>query len=256
YLSGPAWLIYGLIIGGSLLFAVERYLIEKPSAQAPQIVEVKANESIAAALEKAHAGDTVYVGAGTYVGPVHLKNGVDLLARPEHEAVIDGAVTADNVRHVRFEGFHVRGPGGIRIHDSDVALARDEISGAHEAGVTFSGASNGAIVASSIHNNAGGGIVVKDSAAPAIENNVIVSNGVGSGARPVPNTLRPGLSLQTSADPIVTGNSFALNGAEAIWLSEEDDAIVDRNYFNVSGKPDRRPKFRIVVLLESGHEPR
>jgi len=102
-----------------------------------KFVEVKANESIAAALEKAHAGDTVYVGAGTYAGPVHLKNGVDLLARPEHEAVIDGAVTADNVRHVRFEGFHVRGPGGIRIHDSDVALARDEISGAHEAGVIF-----------------------------------------------------------------------------------------------------------------------
>jgi serine/threonine protein phosphatase PrpC len=256
YLSGAACLFYGLIVGAGLLFAVERYLIEKPPTPVTQIVEVKASESIAAALEKASSGDTIYVAAGTYTGPLHLKNGVNLIARPEHEAVIDGAVTADNVRGVRFEGFHVRGPAGIRIQDSDVTLARGEISGAHEAGVTFSGVSTGSIAACSIHNNAGGGILVKDKSAPAIENNVIVSNGVGSGARPAPNTLRPGLSLQTSADPIVTGNSFALNGAEAMWLTEEDDEIVDKNYFNVVGKPDKRPKFRIVVLLETTHEPR
>jgi parallel beta-helix repeat protein len=256
YFSGPACLFYGLIIGAGLLFAVERYLTEKPTTQAPQIIEVKAPESIAAAVEKANAGDTVYVSPGTYGGPIHLKNGVNLLARPGHGAVIEGAVTADNVRRVRFEGFHVRGPGGIRIHDSDIAITRDEISGAHEAGVTFSGASTGSIVACSIHNNAGGGIVVKDKSAPAIENNTIVSNGLGSGTRPAASTLRPGLSLQTSEDLAVTGNSFALNGAEAIWLTEEDDEIVDKNYFNVVGKPDRRAKFRIVVFLETSHEPR
>lgn len=254
--SGLACFVYGLIIGAGILFAVERYWMEKPSQQAPRIVQLKAADSIAAALEKASAGDTIYVAAGTYTGAVHLKNGVNLLARPEHGAAIDGEVTADNVRHLRLEGFHVRGPGGIRIHDSDIDLARIEISGAHEAGVTFSGASTGSIVACSIHNNAGGGIVVKDKSAPAIENNAIVSNGLGNGARPAPNTLRPGLSLQTSEDLAVTGNSFALNGAEAIWMTEEDGEIIDKNYFNVVGKPDKRPKFRIVVLLESSHEPR
>jgi parallel beta-helix repeat protein len=256
YASGTAWLIYGLIIGAALLFAVEKFLTPNPPPPPPQILEVKTGDSIAAALEKARAGDTINVFAGTYIGQVRLKNGVNLLAQPAHGAIIEGAVIADNVRHVRFEGFHVRGPGGIRIHDSDIILSRDEISGAHDAGVTFSGTSRGSIAGSSIHNNAGAGIVVKDSAAPAIENNLIFSNGAGSGARPPANNLRPGLWVQSSADFPVIGNGFAGNAAEAIWMPEEDDEIVDRNFFNVAGKPDKRGKFKIVAPPEAGNEPR
>ena len=256
YRSGAAWLVYGLIIGAALLFAVEKFLVPKPPPPPPQILEVKAGESIAAAVEKARAGDTIHVFEGTYIGPVRLKNGVNLLAQPAHGAVIEGAVTADNVRHVRFEGFHVRGPGGIRIHDSDIILARCEISGAREAGVTLSGTSRGSIAGCSIHNNTGGGILVKDPSAPSIENNLIVSNGLGVGARPPASTLRPGLLLESSADFPVIGNSFAGNGAEAIWMPEADDDLIAENYFNVAGKPDKRGKFKIVVPPEAGNEPR
>jgi PPM family protein phosphatase len=256
FFGRAACLVYGLIIGAALLFAVERYLLQEPPTPQPKVPEVKANDGISAALDKARSGDTIYVSAGTYVGPVHLKNGVNLVARPAHEAVIDGEVVAEGVRHVRFEGFQVRGPGGIRIHDSDVTLARDEVSGANEAGVIFSGTSTGSISACSIHNNAGAGIAVKDSSAPSIENNLVISNGVGSGARPAAKTLRPGLLLQSSTDLPVIGNSFAGNGAEAIWMLEADDDIIAQNYFNVAGKPDKHAKFRIVVLTEAGNERR
>jgi hypothetical protein len=182
---------------------------------------------------------------------VHLKDGVDVIARRPHDSTIAGFVVAENVRRGRFDGFQVRVASdvGVRARDSDVTFERLEISGANGRGIEFSGDSRGALVASWIHDNIGAGIAILDSAAPVVENNLVFSNGAGK----VP---RPGLLLRSTVRPHVAGNIFLSNGAEAIWLPHDDPNIIDRNYYNVSGKPDKRPRFRIVPAEESSRESR
>jgi parallel beta-helix repeat protein len=247
YARGPAWLVYGLILGALLMFAGLKYFTPKPPPPGPQAIFVKEPDTIAGALAKARPGDTVYIMEGTYTEPVLLKDGVDLIAQPAHAAVIRGSLTAINIQRARFEGFQVRAGGdfGVRISDSNVTVARDEISGAHGPGIEFTGKSTGAIDACWVHDNAGPGIVIRNSAAPDIENNLIISNGAQ------PKSLRPGLLIESAVRPRVTANVFLANGAEPIWLPQADEVMIGRNYFNVSGKPDKAPKFRVIRPAEA-----
>ena len=250
YASFPAALFYGLIIGAAALYFANRYLTPPPPPP-PQTISVAAPGTITAALAQARPGDTISVAPGTYTEAIRLKDGVDLISSRAHEAVIDGFVIAENIRRARFDGFQIRGASNVavRIRDSDIALNRDEISGANGPGIEFSGNSRGSVSACWIHDNAGAGIEILDSAAPAIENNVIVSNGAGK-------TPRPGVLVRSTVRPIVIGNIFLSNGAEPLWLPEADPNIIERNYYNVSGKPDRRPKYRLIPLAEGSREPR
>ena len=241
----PAWLLYGLLLGALATLGVLKFLMPEQPLSGPQSFFVKAPDTIAETLEKANPGDTVYVTPGTYTETIHLKDGVDLVAQRAHDAIIDGSVAADNIRRARFEGFQLH---GITIHDSDVSISRVEVSNAPVAGVEFSGTSRGSIVASWIHDSGGAGIVVRDSAAPSIENNVIVSNGLAS--------KRPGLLIQSAIRPHVTANILLSNGAEAIWMPEADQSLIDHNYFSVSGKPDNKPKFRVVAPTGGARESR
>ncbi|MGA8028576.1 MAG: protein phosphatase 2C domain-containing protein [Bryobacteraceae bacterium] len=243
--SGPAYVLYGALLGAVILFVIENFVLRVPVAPAAQVLRVAAPDTIGQALKKARSGDTVSVGPGTYTEAVTLKEGVELIADHAHEAVIQGSVRADGLQHARLEGFEIRaGEIGIGIHDSDVILARDDIGGARAAGVEFSGNSRGAIFACYIHNNAGAGIVLTGAAAPAIENNVVLDNGGQA------NSLRPGLFVRSTLRPSIAGNVFGENGAEAIWLPAADEAILQRNFFNPAGKADDRPKFRIIPLQE------
>ncbi len=245
YKSGPAWLLLGLLIGALATFGTLKYLIPEQPLAGPQAFIVKAPDTIAGTLEKAQRGDTVLVAPGTYAENIQLKEGVDLVAQRAHDAIIDGSVAADNIRRGRFEGFQVH---GIAVHDSDLTISRVEVANARDAGVEFSGTSRGSLVASWIHDSAGPGIVIKDSAAPSIENDLIISNGMAS--------KRPGLLIQSAVRPHVTANIFLSNGSEAIWMPQADQSLIDRNYFNVSGKPDNKPKFRIIAPAGGSRESR
>ena len=123
-------------------------------------------------------------------------------------------------------------------------LSRDDIAESRSAGVEFSGNSRGAVFACRIHNNAGPGIIVTDTAAPAIENNLILENGAQ------PGSLRPGLSVRSSSRLVIAGNTFAGNGAEAIWLPVAEEAMIQRNFFPASANTTEQLKFRIVPLGE------
>jgi serine/threonine protein phosphatase PrpC len=255
YRRGAAYVLYGalcgVILGAALTFLGQRYAMQKESAQSARSFVVSPGGTIAAALEKARPGDSIVVAPGTYNEAVQLKEGVTLSAQRVREAVITGPVTADSIKGARLEGFQIRGgDAGVRVQDSDVVVSRDDIDGARGVGVEFAGTSRGAIFACFIHNNAGGGIVVADAAAPAIENNVIEGNGAQSGS------LRPGLFVRSAVHPSVVRNVFAGNGAEPLWLSTPDEAILQRNYFFASGKQDAHPKFRVVPRESSGEEGR
>lgn len=233
--------LLGVIVGAALTYFVQTYVIKKTIAPIPRLLVVSSGGSIAAALERARPGDSVAVAPGTYSEAVQLREGVTLTAQRAHETVIKGAVRADGIQQARLEGFDIRGSDvGIRIKDSDVVLSRDDVGDGRGVGVEFNGNSSGAIFACVIHNNAGGGIVVNDAAAPAIESNIIENNGAQRGA------LRPGVFIRSTLRPSVVRNVFTGNGAEPVWLSTPDEGIMKRNYFLVSGKVDARPKFRIV----------
>ncbi|MDQ6705279.1 MAG: right-handed parallel beta-helix repeat-containing protein, partial [Acidobacteriota bacterium] len=119
-------------------------------------------------------------------------------------------------------------------------LVRDDIAESPGVGVEFSGAARGALFACDIHHNGGPGIVVSDSAAPAIENNVVFENGLR------PDSPLPGILLRSTDHVGVVRNIIAGNGAEALWLTAPDETLIEQNSFSFAGKPDGRPKFRIV----------
>jgi PPM family protein phosphatase len=242
-------LLSGVIAGAVIAFLVQTYVLQKRFAPASRLLVVGAGGSIGAALQKAGPGDSIRVAPGTYSEAVQLKEGVTLWADRVHEVIVRGPVSAGGIRHARLEGFEIRGgDGGVRINDSDVVLSRDDIGDGLGIGVEFHGNSRGAIFGCVIHNNAGGGIMVDDAAAPAIEDNVIENNGTQSGS------LRPGLFVRSRLGLSVVRNVFAGNGAEPVWLATPDETIARQNYFFVAGKVEEQPKFRIVRRGDGGKE--
>jgi serine/threonine protein phosphatase PrpC len=249
YVSCLLMLLCSVVLGAVVAYFASQFFSPTPAAPAPAILTVAQQGgqfiAIAPALAAAKAGDTVEVGPGVYRESIALKNGVALVSRQPRAAIIEGSVTAQGIQSARFEGFLVRGAEtGVVIRDSDVSILRNEIANARGAGVEFDGNSRGAVVACTIHDNEGPGVLVRDAASPAIENNVIVGNGVRS--RP----LKPGIQVESTGRPRIVANIFLSNGAEAMWLPERDDLAIQRNYFSVSGKVDERSKARIIIPTE------
>jgi PPM family protein phosphatase len=251
YGGRAAFLVYGLIAASALWLGAQRLKPVPPPVRLPRVIHVAPPESIAAALANAQPGDTISAGAGIYRETIHLRSGVALIAEPPHQAILEGSVQADGVQKATLDGFLIRGAEtGIEIASSNVALIRDEVSGTRLGAVVFSGTSGGTMFACSIHDNAGPGIVVKDSAAPVIEDNVIAANGADRGMP------APGLFIEAAAQPKATGNTFSENGAEAIWLARADEAIVKDNFFMPGGRHDRHAKIRVVTdPLHPEHTP-
>ncbi|HZT39618.1 MAG TPA: protein phosphatase 2C domain-containing protein [Bryobacteraceae bacterium] len=241
-----AWLICGVLIGAAAALGLQALRpVEKPVAP-PRVITVTPPGAITAALESARAGDAVRVTRGSYSESIHLKRAVDLIAAPPGEAIILGPVYADGVGQSRLEGFQIRaGDFGVAIHDSDIVVTRCDISGARTAGVKISGDSRGAIVACSIHENIGPGILIADAASPTIENNAIWNNGLD------PKAPRPGILVRSALHPSIVRNVFQGNGAEAVWVASPDDSIVQSNFFIPSARPDRKPKIRVLPLMQS-----
>ncbi len=183
------------LCGALLTYAALKYL-EPPTPVPHKTTLVNAPESVAAAIAKSNAGDIVEMAPGEYHETVRLKEGVDLIAQKEREAILIGGVVAENVHHARVVGLRIRASDvGVAIKDSNVIVERAEITGARTAAIEFSEDSSGLVEASFLHDNAGAGIVVRDPAAPRIEYNVIRDN------------LRPGIEFLSSAQPVLIGNT-------------------------------------------------
>ncbi|MBL8173581.1 MAG: hypothetical protein JNK48_02870, partial [Bryobacterales bacterium] len=141
--------------------------------------------SIGQAMEQARAGDTVRVAPGDYAEQIRLKTGVTVVGDQAVLTAAPGApepvVTAENIQAARVEGLQIRSEGtyavGIRVHDSDVDLARMRVSHA-DRGVVFSGQSKGRLYASAFTANAIP-VSVTDSACPQIEHIALDFNKTG-----------------------------------------------------------------------------
>jgi hypothetical protein len=234
-----------------------------PEPRSPQRIVAGPGLSIAAALERAQAGDTVEVPPGEYAERLRLKEGVTLVAQKAREAVLRpppageaepaAVITAERIQGARLWGLKIAGSGenglatGIAIANSNVDVHHCEITGTRLAAVEYTGVSGGTLEGSYIHHNSGAGVIVREPAAPAIENNTIVENGKS------PQRLLPGLILLSNATPHVVANTIAGNGAEAIWTAlPPAQGAFERNFFSLDGK---RPARRPVRVLRPGETP-
>jgi PPM family protein phosphatase len=252
-----AFLIYGALLGLLAVWGLERYLnpAPPPGPDPPRTWTVgpgpeSDGATISTVLDKARPGDTVVVTPGEYRELVIARQGVNLVSREPHAAVLRAAgrgiaLLADGVGAARITGFRIAGDNrypmavGVQVRNSAVTLEYLVVSGATTAGIEILGESTPLLRSNQVMDNPGAGIVARDRAAPRLEQNVIARNGKAV-------RTRPGLEIRDAASPVLAGNSFIDNGAEAIWAPSPgvDSGVLEGNFFGWQGTPMR--KVRVV----------
>jgi serine/threonine protein phosphatase PrpC len=261
YLVAAAALAVLLFPGPVRQLAAKAGLAGIFGADRPRVVKVNPNGStglrtIAEALEQAEAGQTVEVAPGDYLGPLELKDGVNLVSPTPRGAVVrlpkgvaEPAVSADGVHGVRFSGFRITGNAeaplamGLRLADSAVDVEDVEISGASTAGLEIAGADRSALRFCFIHDNPGTGVIVRDQAVPHLVQNLILRNGLEK-ASP-----GPGIEIRDTARPQIVQNRLENNSAAAVWLPPDSaPERVDEIFgFNAFGNLPRDKAVRIAA---------
>ncbi len=263
-LAKLAWLIVGMLLGIALWASLERLTPRQPPSKINDAAAVRPPAHITAnptdplgivnALGIAHPGDIVDVPPGQYLGPVTLKEHVNVIASAPGQAIVrcDPAATTDTgiglvargVNDVRVQGLSIVSDDahplrtGLLIDNASPQVDDIEISGAVEAAVRITSASYPVFLASYIHGNPGAAIVVKDTSAPRFVGNTISENGA------VPGALQPALDIDASARPEFERNLFARNGLvfSRNLGSDLENAIRSNNVFAAEPRPSGRGK--------------
>ena len=221
--------------------ALERALA--PSS--PNLILVRAGDSIGAALAEAVAGTTVMVEPGEYRERLTLKNGVRLLSRDSRKATLrlpstatdeDVAVTAADVTGAEFTGFRIVGDAasplgvGVLVRSAGVRLIDLEVVGAAKIAVDV-GAGDVMLLASHIHDNPGAGLTLRRDSSPLISHNEFLGNGSSEQASSA-------LVIEPGARPVVQRNVFRhLNPLSIAGI----DAALRAQFRTANVFPDTRP---------------
>jgi hypothetical protein len=242
------------MLGALLLLAVRPWMAERswfPGALTPAAPAISMQRTwvvgpsesadsgtITAALDRANPGDTIVVAPGEYPEFVQLRDGVNLVSQHLHGAIVRAnaqgvAIIGEGVRSGRLAGFKIAGDAahpltiGLDLKDSNLEIHDVEISGARGAGIEIRGASTCTLRASQIVQNPGGGVIIRDTAAPQLALNLISENGKGNG---IP---KPGVDIRDAARPVLFGNTIVNNAAEPVWVTLKTDvaAIAAQNFF-------------------------
>ena len=221
-----AWFLAGLLAATALFGILRPYFEATTSGNKLHFGTVRqphtwvvgqgGMSSIAEALNRAAAGDTISVAPGEYHEALHLRSGVSLVSPEVYGAKIMApgvAVMGDAVHDARLSGFEILGPSdvGIQLVNSDVELTNLKVSGMRKVGIEIDGGKS-SLEGSTIEGNGGTGVYVHGLTSTNVDHNVIRNNGHGS-------ELLPGLFIGGSATPHVWANVIAGNGAEQIWIS-------------------------------------
>lgn len=237
----PRWAKYLLLtsVGLALAFVLWRVILqvtsvpaptvakEQPAAiAAPRTIEVSPSDpqGIINALIQANSGDTIAVPPGDFLGPLLLKDGVEIVATSPGQSALrceaaaaEGqgiAIIARGVHNASVKGLKIVGDEshplktGVLIADSDVVLENLDISGAAYSGIRIEGDSQPRLIENSIHGNGGAGIFVGDSSSPTLSQNQIMQNGLSV------NAPRPGIDVGPLAKPVLMGNLVSGNGTD------------------------------------------
>jgi PPM family protein phosphatase len=254
--------VAGMAVGAALLFGLQKFLqptapVDRAVAIAPVKITIRVDPAttIAAAMNKANAGDTIDLAPGVYAEAIELKPGVALEG---HDAVVQppnipgGAVAIrvpkagqSSVSHLRIQGSSQSQLfTGISVADGELTLSHVEISGTRSAGIEAGGASKLILEDSNIHDNFGAGVLIRDGATAVLKSNTISRNGQD---RALP---KPGVQILSPNSVQMYGNTFVNNGSKAIWQpippSPEQLAL---NMFD--GRQGRKTDVRVTASPEN-----
>jgi PPM family protein phosphatase len=258
-LSRFLWLVTGMILGALLWIAGERLLppptVPKDlnSQRRPEHISVDPSDplGIIKALELARAGDTLDVPSGQYLGPLHLKDQVAILANPPGRVVVVSnpasladaglGLVARGVAGARVTGLRIVGDEahplriGALLSNASVEIDDVEVSGAIETGIRIDGASQSVLLADFVHANVGPGLIIADESTPRLVGNRITDNGK------LPGALRAGVEISPGAKPILENNLILGNGLAGIGGVTAELEIRSRNFLDP--KPTGFQKF-------------
>ncbi len=237
--SRPAVALYAFLAGLLVLAALQLHFgwldahLGPPPKPEPRVLTVAS--SIADTLAKANPGDTVEVPAGEYREQITLREGVNIVSRVPLEAIVRAArvgISADHIHAARVSGLRILSDEdklqtGISLRDSDAEIVDCQISGA-VVGVAIT-AGHPVVRASSIQDSARSGLVIGGAAEPWISHNDFARNGRKQKV--------PTVWIEEPARPVLVGNTFADNGAEAVSIPKSIDAAPIKKFnFFVNGK--------------------
>lgn len=220
----------------------------------PNLILVRAGESIAAALAAAQPGTTVMVEPGEYRERLTLKNGVRVISRESRKATLrlpstasdeDVAVRATDVADAEFAGFRIVGDAasplgvGVLVRSAGVRLVDLEVMGAARIAVDL-GSGTGSrpdaindvmLLASDIHDNPGAGLTLRRDSSPLISHNEFLGNGSSEQASAA-------LVIEPGARPLLQRNTF--RRMDPLAIAGIDNAF-RAQIRNLNAFPDARP---------------
>jgi len=194
--------------------------------------------TIAAAMDAATAGQTVYVRPGTYNEYVSMKSGVKLIASRSDSTTISGAVTFNNISNAEVSGFTITDYVAVNVYNSTgITIRNGRLTGANW-GTTINYANptvrNNEILSNTIgiylSTGTGTGVVA--------QNNRIQNNGKGFYVRSTPTLQNRHNSIKgnTTYDLEATSESGYIY-AQRNWWGENPpnpDQIVTVNGIDYS----------------------
>jgi hypothetical protein len=202
---------------------------------------VRANESIAAAIERAASGSQVVVEPGEYREELRLRDGVRVVSRVPRAATIRlpatapegaAAVVADGLSAAEFAGFRIVGDAatplgvGLLVANSTLSIADVEIIGATKVAIDFADGAAAALVGSDIRDNPGAALAIRARATPRIAHSWFARNGLSEHAP-------PSFIIEAGAAPVFERNVFQGTTADAlVGLAESArEALKKDNWF-------------------------
>lgn len=214
-LSRLLWLAAGAALGIAGLISSEKFIpraaphdaaaagVSEAGAARHILANPADPHSITAALAAAHAGDVIEVPKGEYLGPIELREGVDVISVSPGETVIHAdaraaidpgiGIAAHNLKAARITGFRIEGTDanplatGLWVDNSSIEVNELAVTGANHCGVHFTGNSAGVLRASDIHAGSGCGLLIEDASSPRVIGNNLAGAGIDvrPPARPV-----------------------------------------------------------------------
>lgn len=232
-----SWLLAGMLLG-ILIWAISERLVPRAATPSRRSVAMRSPvhipvssmdaHGISNALASALPGDTIDVPPGDYLGPLALKDGVGLIGSLNHRPIIRSdpasvtsvgvVLSASGIWNARVENLEISSDNthplqiGIALADSAVAIVNSKVSGAIEAGVRITGASEAVLLANVISSNSGAGIAAKDGSLVRLSGNWITNNGK------VPGALQAGLDIAPTVRLQAANNLFSQNGRDDLTV--------------------------------------
>jgi serine/threonine protein phosphatase PrpC len=194
------WLLGGAILGAAGWVQIEKLLQVPPTAPAagitrPHRIAVDASDphSLQTAVAASHEGDLIQAPAGTYSGPINLKDGIDLVSLAPGQTAITSntgpAIVARNITAAGISGFRL---AGLSLVDSTIEADEIEVTGATGCGIQIEGRSPSVIRAAYIHDNSGCAVRI----------------GGGASPRLIGNRVSGAIEVQPPSQPILLNNLF------------------------------------------------